>query len=287
MHNSHTQTPSLADLQHWLKWIFTDPRDAGDVLTDRDAGPRPEPSVDCERAIRETSLFPRAERLEVYSYAFLARLVECLEEDYLGVRAILGKDSFWSLVSGYVGRFPSRSPTATDLGIRFVEFLGEQKELLNEHPYLTDLARLEWALVKAFYAPESPALDFSKLGTLPPNAWASAVLILDSSVQLISSRWDVFRYWAELETNRSAIPIKQNQLGIVFREKAEGTFETLDLLQYEVLSLVSRKRPLSEICERITELSGPDSPPPPVMDWFSTWASQGIVCDVRFDSNRS
>ena len=51
------------------------------------------------------------ERLEIYNRVYWFRILDCIYDDYPGLRAILGERKFMRLVTAYLARYPSSSFT--------------------------------------------------------------------------------------------------------------------------------------------------------------------------------
>jgi hypothetical protein len=64
-------------------------------------------------------LGPR-ERLDVYRHAYVARLIECLADDYPVLKVALGDDAFDALCRGYIARFPSEAHLVASPGLRLL-----------------------------------------------------------------------------------------------------------------------------------------------------------------------
>jgi hypothetical protein len=136
----------------------------------------------------------RHERIEIYRYAYHARLLSALKSDFVRVAAILGEGGFGELTKDYVTKFPSESPNLCDLGSRFPEFLKTHK-LSKTYPWLSDLAHFEWRVAVCFWAPNVSSLDVSKLAALRPEQWPKLRIILAPWVQLIETQWPVMELW--------------------------------------------------------------------------------------------
>src|SRR5579863_4994425 len=99
------------------------------------------------------------ERVEIYSKSYWFRVLDCLYDDFPGLRAILGERKFERLRIAYLDRYPSRSFTLRNLGSRLVEFLNEQPHWAAPRQRMAlDMARFEWAQVVAFDGLSRPAL---------------------------------------------------------------------------------------------------------------------------------
>ena len=68
------------------------------------------------------------ERLEIYNRQYWFRVLDCLYDDYPGLRAILGERKFMKLATAYLARYPSDSYTLRDLGNRLEQFLQEEPQ---------------------------------------------------------------------------------------------------------------------------------------------------------------
>jgi hypothetical protein len=94
------------------------------------------------------------ERLEIYNRQYWFRVLDCLHDDYPGLRAILGTRKFTKLATAYLERYPSNSYTLRDLGDRLERFIRDEPEWTSpRQPLAIDMARFEWAQTVAFDAP--------------------------------------------------------------------------------------------------------------------------------------
>jgi len=91
------------------------------------------------------------ERIELYNKQYWFRLLDCLYDDYPGLRAILGETKFRRLRIAYLDQYPSKSFTMRNLGSRLVEFIEANPHYLALRiDMCMDMARFEWAQIVAF-----------------------------------------------------------------------------------------------------------------------------------------
>jgi hypothetical protein len=91
------------------------------------------------------------ERIELYNKQYWFRLLDCLYDDYPGLRAILGETKFRKLRIAYLEQYPSKSFTMRNLGSHLVEFLEANPHFIAPHTAMCmDMAHFEWAQVVAF-----------------------------------------------------------------------------------------------------------------------------------------
>ena len=109
------------------------------------------------------------ERLEIYNRQYWFRVLDCLYDDYPGLRAILGSRKFMKLITAYLARYPSNSYTLRDLGNRLEEFLREEPQWAAPREELAlDMTRFEWAQIVAFDGPSKPPITPDDILDTPP-----------------------------------------------------------------------------------------------------------------------
>ena len=97
------------------------------------------------------------ERLEIYNRQYWFRILDCLYDDYPGLRAVVGERRFMKLATAYLSRYPSDSYTLRDLGNRLEQFLREEPQWSAPREELAlDMVRFEWAQVVGFDGPANP-----------------------------------------------------------------------------------------------------------------------------------
>jgi hypothetical protein len=102
---------------------------------------------------------------------YRTRLVDGLREDFPRVAALLGDAEFRALAYRYLARHRSTHPSVRDVGCRFTDFIASDAAL---PPFLSDLARLEWARVEVFDASDAEPLRLSDLEALPAPDWPAS-----------------------------------------------------------------------------------------------------------------
>jgi len=107
------------------------------------------------------------ERLEIYNRQYWFRLYSCFEEDFPGLKAILGLTRFERLMRDYLTDCPSQSFSLRNLGSQLESWLLAHPEYLEPRGQLAlDMARLEWAHIEAFDEAENHLLDADDLAAI-------------------------------------------------------------------------------------------------------------------------
>ncbi len=259
--------PPLKDVQRWMKVFF-------------------QPSPEKGLAGSESLLNPQGkatgvERMGVYAEGYGIRIHEALKEAYEAVRHVIGEGRFWELAQSYASAYPSQEYNLSLAGRHFPGFL-EKSSLLQEWPFLSDLAGLEWAVTEAFHSFDRPPQELSALSGLALEDWEKVSFEFQPSLRLVRSSWPVLDIWRERKTPHEKIKIDlQNrpQWIVVGRLEWKVRSESVTALEYECLDLLRSGRSLGEVCEVLAEKAGEEELP--LMNWFAKWSSGGMIAGVK------
>ncbi|PLY41772.1 DUF2063 domain-containing protein [Janthinobacterium sp. ROICE36] len=134
------------------------------------------------------------ERFALYRGNLSATWRRTLGHAYPVVLALVGEDFFAGLARAYGRKMPSDSADLQQFGARFADFLAAFPPVAVV-PYLPDMARLEWALHLAHYAPDAQALAPDSLAALHPDQLEVRHLTLHPACALLASDWQVAALW--------------------------------------------------------------------------------------------
>jgi hypothetical protein len=239
------------------------------------------------------------ERLEIYNRQYWFRLLDCLWDDYPGLRAILGRRRFEKLRIAYLNQYPSRSFTLRNLGSRLVEFLQEHpKHAGARRKMCLDMARFEWAQVVAFDSEARPPLTVDdllgkdpahlRLQLQPHLTLLELDYPLDDFVFAIKKADAAMRSEAsnaveadhgEHRRRHAVLPKAQKMFLAVHRHDNRVYYKRLEPAAFRLLVALDDGASLADACE--TAIACEDAAGPvgsKVRDWFSTWTSLGWFC---------
>lgn len=126
---------------------------------------------EAEALIRPNDRLSSFERLEIYNRQYWFRLYSSFEEDFPGLKAVIGTAKFEILMRDYLTDCPSESFTLRNLGSRLVEWLEKHAEYIEPRRQLAmDMARLEWAHIEVFDSAEEELLDADDLAAIDDDS---------------------------------------------------------------------------------------------------------------------
>jgi hypothetical protein len=196
--------------------------------------------------VRPHGALAPAQRLGIYAGMYRTRLVDVLREDFPRVLAILGDAEFTALAGRYVTRHPSTDPSVRHVGRAFAEHLAAEAPPLA---FLPDLARLEWARVEVFDAPDPAPLRLADLAGIAPADWPALRFRPIEACRVVESAWPVHEAWAAAGGAEPAGPLRPAPTVVrVWREGWSVSHAAMSPGEIPAFRALGRGEPFAEIC---------------------------------------
>jgi hypothetical protein len=231
--------------------------------------------------------FAYPERLSVYADGYVARLHEALQESYELVYRVVGEERSDSLIYDYVHDSRPTSYNITNAGSRFAPFL-ERHPAGKLFPFLPDLARLEWAIVRAFHAKQETPFDPSQISSLSPERWETLRFTFQPAAAVISSAWPIYDLWKARKKPDEEFQIPKAQEHrpcdiLIYRSSFDVLTLEISREEAALLRFLMEGATLGEACARLSETESV----PDVSPWFAQWVQLGLVTACRTESTQS
>jgi hypothetical protein len=133
-------------------------------------------------------------RIGVYRNNVLSNYRNTLRAVYPVVLALVGEPFFDHACDTYASQHPSRSGDLSDFGGEFGDFLAGWPPAA-QLAYLSDVARLEWAVERVFHAVDPVALDLHALALVPREELPSLRFQLHPASRIVCSPYPILRIW--------------------------------------------------------------------------------------------
>ncbi|MEP2704369.1 MAG: DNA-binding domain-containing protein [Roseibium sp.] len=137
-------------------------------------------------------------RFSVYRNNVIVSLCEALGETFPAIKSLLGDEYFSALARAFVVESPPKSPVLLWYGETFADFI-EAFPPLSDYPYLSDVARVEWAWIQAYHAADAYPLDPAELSSIDPAQIGTVSFERHPAAQIVTSRWPI---WDLVRANR-------------------------------------------------------------------------------------
>lgn len=149
------------------------------------------------------------EALSIYRSSSRAACINALKQVYPVCHALLGERSFRTLSRDYLTLRPSSGADLNQYGEAFADILMEFVVRLDEQTarslpgglaYLADLARLEWAWHRSYFANAVPGgawsgFDAPEFVTLSEQSPDILLFVLDPTLTMLASDWPIQAIW--------------------------------------------------------------------------------------------
>jgi hypothetical protein len=160
-------------------------------------------------ASTEAAILPHltgtSEHLSLYRGNLTATWDKVLSSAFPVIRQLVGTEFFTDLSRAFGKVHPSDHPDLNHFGGHFATFLS-RFEHVADFPYLPDMARLEWSLHRAHYAPDAAAVDAQAIAALSPEDFELARFTLHPAASLLQSAWAVVPLWQAHQPGDTAFP---------------------------------------------------------------------------------
>jgi len=202
-------------------------------------GDEPLPQID--KSCRHYSV---ATAIDVYRNNYFGNLHDTLTGAYPVIKQLVGDDFFRFMARKFVEKHPSRSGNLHHYGAEMADFVAAF-EPAQGLPYLPDVAALEWARHRAYFAEDAPTLDIAKLAQLPPGQYPDLILHTHPSCQLVRSHYPVVAIWRahqpgagvdfqiDLDSGASIALVNRRDDVVIVNELSAADADWLQAVQHE------------------------------------------------------
>ena len=135
-----------------------------------------------------------ATALAVYRNNYSGNLRDTLAYAYPVIEQLVGKEFFQLLARQFVQLHRSASGNLHRYGAEMAGFIAEF-EPARGLAYLPDVAALEWACHRAYFAEDDATLDVNQLSTVPQESHEDLVLHTHPACHLVRSRFPIAAIW--------------------------------------------------------------------------------------------
>jgi hypothetical protein len=222
---------------------------------------------------------PAGRLMQIYRNNFYISLSEALRDCHPVTAELLGADFFAQIAREYVRENPSNSGNLHDFGTDFADHLG-RIESLREHPYVADVARLEWHWHRAFHAADATPIDQQALAAVTPDQYPQLRFALHPSAALLRSPHPIASIWQahQPDGNLDAVDLwAGGESLLVIRPQLEVLIVQLSDADFAFLSALADGQMLESALAAAFEEDN---------DWpfqatFGHYLANGTLCELR------
>jgi hypothetical protein len=229
--------------------------------------------------IAETAPLATEARLGIYRHAYVARLIETLEDHYPVLHGILGDEDFEALGAAFIREFPSTHRSIRWYGRELADFLAARSPF-DEQPIFAEIARFEWTLAEAFDSADAEVIGRVTLQAVRPAEWADLTFSFHPSVRRLAFEWNTVAAWKAMTAGTDPPRPERSPEAVewlVWRSGLENYFRSLDPMEATALDAALRGSCFAEICAGLTEHLAEQEIPLRAASLIATWSESDLL----------
>jgi hypothetical protein len=244
---------NLSELQTLLYQLITTREEAKRTGKERDLA-----RGGLETLLRGDQRLSAIERFNIYANAYFYRLLDCLYEEFNATFAVVGSDNFAAIARDYLLACPPTEASIFYAG-RYLDSFIRNHPLAKRWPFISELARLERAILDVFHAADIPTLSEEAMRSIRPQQWPAIKLKTHPAVAILRNEWRVTDVLSAVESGREwSQPAHQKTAVLVWRQHAQVNYRELEDVETGALTLLSEGASFAATCEAVAGLvTGP------------------------------
>ena len=206
--------------------------------------------------VMDSSRLDAEKHLGIYRRSYIARLRECMKNQFSALEYALGAELFQMFADEFLNSYPSENYTLSTLGERFPDFLEATRPESNETwpDFMIELARFEYALSGIFDEKCEEEVVFADVSV--PDETLKLVPIL----HLFRHRYPVRQYYLDAtKKKKPELPFEGESFCAVTRKNYRLGLTELKEGQYLFLERMAAGDMVSEAKEYLAENCGLES----------------------------
>jgi hypothetical protein len=258
---------------------------AGAIGGEPEIGSRPEVTAHASDLIaRGARGLDASARLEIYREQFWLRHLSNLGDDFPTLQWVVGPTAFRGIAASYLKAHPPRTWHLQRLGAALPSFLSQLAPWSADSLAL-DAARVDWAFMEVFDAPDGGPLDLRAFAATPEDAWPAARIELHPAVRRVALTHPAHELRDAVKRGQAPErPAIAATCVVIWRDSRYFLQATaIEPLAFELLGELSAGTPLGPACEAVAAAHAGESAPvsEQLGAWFQRWTAEGWISAVR------
>ncbi len=221
-------------------------------------------------------------RVGIYRGNLHAHWTRALASAYPVLRRLVGDEFFDALARIHGRAHPALDPDLNRFGAALPDFLAAFAPAAD-HPYLPDVARLEWCVHEAWFASgvATPGLATPgvTLAGLAPDAFEAARAELHPALRLHASPWATVALWRAHQDGGPDFPddLQARTHALVLRPRLDVLVETIGAAEHAALACLARGETFGAALDAAFDVDGDFD----VAAHLRRWLEGGILVGLK------
>lgn len=192
----------------------------------------------------------KLERLAIYQDGYFYRLYNALVDNFPLLASIMYEDEFSQLITAYIRNYPSHERGLQFFGQQLPSFI-RSYHLNNEFPYLSEVATLDVALLRASLAANQSSLQLESLTRLTEQHLEQLELQFAAHVTCLEFKYNIVELWSSGQLNMlEPVKLDSTQTTLIWRKGLVNQFRIVNNdLEQQALKFVLDGVNFNAFCE--------------------------------------
>ena len=235
----------LKDFQQWMQQLLLDPYQQTGV-NPNDLLSNAVNAASIEDVICHSEKLTAREHLAIYQRSYIARLRNCMSQQFSALEYALGEGIFCAFADDYLASRPSYNYNLSFLGAHFADYLENNRPDANEDvkedwiDFMIELARFEYAIGVLFDEKAEENYQLATIDTLEDE------LKLVPVFALFKFQFPVRKYYYEFKNGKNPnLPLQNESYCVVLRHKFKLAIYDLHKEQYDFLCFLKEHKDIA------------------------------------------
>jgi len=148
----------------------------------------------------DSSVLSAKAQMEIYQDSALGNINHAMKQTYDVLERLVGERFFAHIIDNFVLEYRPTSGDMADFGEELPEFLKNFKPA-QDHPYLSDVAKLEWLFKESANADREQIIDATSFSNVPAERYMDLKFTVHVSVNIMQSKYPVLHIWQSNKDN--------------------------------------------------------------------------------------
>lgn len=235
----------LKDFQQWMQQLLLDPYQQT-VVNPNNLLSNTSNAASIEDVICHSEKLTAQEHLGIYQRSYIARLRNCMSQQFSALEYALGEAIFCAFADDYLASKPSHHYNLSFLGAHFSDYLQSNRpdagEVVKEDwiDFMIELAQFEYDIGVLFEMKAEEEYQLATINT-PENE-----LKLVPICALFKFQFPVRKYYSEFKNEKQPnLPLLNESYCVVLRHKFKLAVYDLHKEQYDFLSFLKEQKDIA------------------------------------------
>lgn len=220
------------------------------------------------------------QRLAIYRGNVQSIWTKTLANTFPVLQQLVGDEFFTFLALQYGRQFPSQSGDLNQFGSQFSRYLSTEAAV-EDYPYFSAVAELEWQLHCAYYAENTDSIDLAQFISSAGEAAQHSRLLFHPTASLFQASYAAAQVYLahQMQSIRTIdVPLNTSCFALISRPQWRVELMLLDAASFSALQALQQGRELGETLERAMALDPQFDIATQLQKWFALGTFVGFEC---------